>query len=111
MRLHAGWMQKKGDGMFAGVAKRYFVLYRTGEVHYFDKEWGTDAEMAKIVSAKGHKGAINLTGVKPSDIVRTDPNSAKSFAFTIATPKRKWQLTAASAADFDEWKAKISAIL
>ena len=110
-RLHAGWLTKKAPGFMASSQKRYFVLYKRGEIHYFDKEWTSADELARVMGAKGHKGIVELAGVKPSDIARTDPSSAKNFAFTIAAPKRKWQLTAASAAEFDGWKGAITRVI
>ena len=107
----SGWLTKKGEGLMAGSQKRWFVLFRNGEIHYFDKEWTTPEVLAQVVKAKGHKGVINLAGVKPGDVLRTKPSSTSDFTFHIITPKRKWVLIPASANQVDEWLKKIIGML
>ena len=99
--VHAGWLTKKGEGIMAKSQQRWFVLYRTGEVHYFESEF---------IGAKGHKGVIVLADVKPHQIVRLKPGTS-DFSFSIITPKRKWQLKASSQADHDAWRAALLQVL
>lgn len=108
LMVHAGWLVKKGEGLMAKSQQRWCVLYRTAEIHYFDKQWATEEALAEVLAAKGHKGAISLAGVKATDIARTKPNSPTDFSFCITTPKRKWYLTAAVLAHFDDWHKAIS---
>jgi len=111
LRVHAGFLTKKGEGLMAKSQQRWFVAFRNGELHYFDKEWNTEEELAATVAAKGHKGVISLAGVKASDVARTNPSKANDFSFTISTPKRKWALIATSQAQFDEWHKAITSLL
>ena len=90
--------------------QRWFVLYRTGEIHYFEKQW-LPAEGMVDVASKGHKGVISLAGVKSTDVARSKPTSTTDFSFAIVTPKRKWVLTAASQNQFDEWYTAIGSML
>jgi len=101
LRVHAGWLTKKGEGMMAKSQQRWFVLYRNAEVHYFDSE---------VMTPKGHKGLINLADVRPQHIARSKPGST-DFSFSIATPKRKWQLKAASNADYEAWERALVSIV
>ena len=101
LMVHAGWLTKKGEGIMAKSQQRWFVLYRTGEVHYFESEF---------IGAKGHKGVIVLADVKPHQIVRLKPGTS-DFSFSIITPKRKWQLKASSQADHDAWRAALLQVL
>ena len=83
------------------LQQRWFVLYRNAEVHYFDSD---------TLTPKAHKGVIVLADVKPQHIARTKPGST-DFSFSIATPKRKWQLKAANQADYDTWERKLLEII
>merc|ERR1712185_509525 len=38
LKLHAGYLTKKGEGMMAKSQQRWFVLYRNGQIHYFEGE-------------------------------------------------------------------------
>jgi hypothetical protein len=111
MRVHDGWMTKKGEGLMAKSQQRWFVLFRSGECHYFDSEWHTEDERDRVVAAKGHKGVISMAGVRAADIARAKPSSASDFTFTIATPKRKWILVAPSADSYQDWRDAFVAIL
>jgi len=95
-----GWMAKRGEGAFAGWSKRWFVLHRTGELHYF-----ADANQAE------HKGHIDLAGLTMANVKRSKPSSAADFQFVIQTPKRKWQLNAGNQKEWDMWEAGLSALL
>jgi len=111
LAVHSGWLTKKGEGLMAKSQQRWFVAFRNGELHYFDKEWTTEDGLAEVVSAKGHKGVISLVGVKTADVARTKPTSTTDFTFAISTPKRKWMLIAASLSQFDEWHKAITSLL
>ena len=111
MIVHSGWLTKKAEGLMASSHKRWFVIYRTGELHYFDKEWTTMESLTQVVNAKGHKGSFGLAGVKPSDVARTKPSSASDFTFQIITPKRKWVLIPPSLNQYDEWHKHIVSLL
>jgi len=104
---HAGWLTKAGQGVFAKAQQRWCVLYHTAEVHYFDREWATSEALAEALAAGAHKGVISLAGVTPSDVCRTKPNSATDLGFYIATPMRKWQLTAPSLDAYERWRDAI----
>jgi len=95
-----GWMAKRGEGAFAGWSKRWFVLQRTGELHYF-----ADANQSE------HKGHIDLAGLTMANVKRSKPSSAADFQFVIQTPKRKWQLNAGNQKEWDMWEAGLSALL
>jgi len=101
LRVHAGWLVKKGEGLMAKSQQRWFVLYRNAEVHYFDSD---------SMGVKNHKGVVVLAGVKPQHITRVKPGST-DYSFTIATPKRKWQLKAADQATFDVWNNALLSIV
>ena len=101
LKLHAGYLTKKGESMLASSQTRYFVLYKNKEIHYFEGE---------ALNIKGHKGFIQLEGVRHSDIVRTKPGTS-DYSFTINTPKRKWQLKAPSKPDFDGWNETLKDFL
>ena len=111
MAVHAGWLLKKGEGLMAKSQQRWFVIYRTGEMHYFERQWSTEAQLEQVLAAKGHKGLISLAGVRAADIARTKPSSPTDFTFCIATPKRKWMLTASSQGQFDAWHKNIVSLL
>jgi len=101
LRVHAGYLTKKGEGVFASAQHRWFVLYRNLEIHYFDGE---------ALNVGSHKGVISLQGIKHSDITRVKPGT-NDYSFTINTPKRKWQLKAASKPDFDGWNEYMRELL
>ena len=111
LAVHSGWLIKKGEGLMASSQKRWFVVYRTGEIHYFDREWSTPEALSQILATRGHKGVVALAGVKPSDISRNKPTSNTDFTFFIATPKRKWVLTAQSTLQYEEWQKAITSVL
>ena len=93
LKMHAGWLTKKGEGIMAKSQQRWFALYRNGECHYFDNDQP---------SLKSHKGLIVLRGVPFSAIQRVKPGT-NDYSFTITTPKRKWHLRATSKPDWDGW--------
>lgn len=87
------------------------MLFKTGEVHYFDKEWSTPDDLVRVIGAKSHKGVVNLAGVRPEHVKRTKPSSTSDFAFNIITPKRKWLLTAASINDYEAWHGALIRVI
>ena len=99
-------MVKKGNTLVGKPQSRWFVLRRgsegEGEIHYYDSEG--EARQAL-------RGTIGLAGVRPEDVCRLRPGSTSDFAFTIATPKRKWVLNPGSQAGVDEWRKQIIGVL
>ena len=107
LAVHSGWLTKKGGGIMAKSQQRWCVLYRTGEVHYFEKQWSGEAQLAEVIRSKGYKGCIQLQSVTASDVVRAKPSSTSDFTFYINTPKRKWVLTAPNEKVYEEWRKQI----
>jgi len=97
--LEQGWMTKRGESMFAGWSKRWFVLQSHFELSYFADS-----------SLKDQKGVISLAGVLPENVKRVKPKSS-DFNFLVETPKRKWQLNAGSQAEWDRWEKALTSLL
>lgn len=93
--VHRGLMTKKGDGMMSKWQQRWFVLYSSGQLQYFEAE-----------DEKNLKGTIVLDGVKAASIVRLKPNGS-DYSFAINTPKRKWVLNPGTGSFYDEWQKKL----
>ena len=101
LKVHEGWLTKKGEGIMAKSQLRWFALYRNAEMHYFDNE---------AMGIKNHKGVVVLAGVKPHHISRLKPGTY-DYSFSIVTPKRKWQLKTASQTEYDAWHSALMRIV
>ena len=97
--MSIGLMTKKGDGMLSKWAQRWFVLYDTKMLQYYETEDETNL-----------KGTISLEGVKPASLVRLKPNGS-DYSFTINTPKRKWVLNPGTGSFYDEWQKKLLEVI
>jgi len=100
VEAHSGWMRKKGQGMFAKMQKRYFVLYDNRELHYFE---GASMESIQRKGRIKMSDAISLERAKPAD--------KKDFTFVIKEKGRDWILDPGSQASWQEWESKLRPML
>lgn len=98
--VHSGWMKKRGQGLFAKMAKRYFVLYDNKELHYFE---GSTMENIQ------RKGRIRLA--EATAVARLKPDDRKDYTFVIRVPGRDWTLDPGSLAFWQEWEAKLKPMI
>lgn len=103
LRLHAGWLIKKGEGLVSRSQHRFFVLYRNLEIHYFESD--------TVLERRTHKGVIVVAGLSRSDFARVHADSASDYSFTLNTPKRRWHLKPASKQFYEGWHEALTAIL
>ena len=97
--IHSGFMTKRGEGVVAKWAERWFVLYDDGGLTYAESQNGAP------------KGKIELGGLKRQDLQRTKVKSSSDYSFSIKTPGRKWMLNPGTEKAFEAWEEKIISVM
>ena len=97
--IHSGFMTKRGEGVVAKWAERWFVLYDDGGLTYAESQGGAP------------KGKIDLGGLKRQDLQRTKVKSSSDYSFSIKTPGRKWMLNPGTEKAFETWEEKIISVM
>lgn len=99
-KVFEGWLTKKGPGLFKGDKLRFFVLFASGEMHYFKA-----ADMAE------HKGMLTLEGLSAESVVNQGKLADGQWGVSIKTKARLWQLRSSSEGQAKAWKKNCDAII
>ena len=102
LRLHAGWLIKKGEGLVSRSQHRFRALPQPRDPLL---------RVGHSPRAATHKGVIVVVGLSRSDFARVHADSASDYSFTLNTPKRRWHLKPASKQFYEGWHEALTAIL
>lgn len=100
VEVHSGWMVKVLPSYVSRVVqKRFFVLYDTAELHYYESDKETSEALGKL----------DLSRLADEEIRRVYPQSDRDFTFRIKPAGRAaaWDCDPGDEAGWKEWEERL----